>query len=402
MADCVAPGPVSDFASRDTNRIVGKIAEVLARKSPYVDVLDGGTMSNASEVVRSIVQERAVVGTSLANPIFQPDIEMCAGPVSQDQVGTTEYSFQLETLRGQGPRVCVKQTRTAFKGSYMAAQVALEKAILQIRNSDLRAQMLFRSGVKFNVNTNYGFSTCLTGDQAQINVPFLNVLPNSPISFNIVYLLGKFLLEEMLAEPFTTQNDGEMLKWIGSTDSTNIFRDELNIRQDLRYAMTGQYKIGEKSIMGYRFEGPYRGIGFGSDTQPLRFNTITNGIPNFIEPEIAVVTTRGVAARRNPAWVQALNEVGFLIAPGSFKVLVPEQYTGEGTFKFNPQLAMGELKWHYVLDNDCNKFGDFGQHIYQISRAIAPQRPERVIPVLYARCPYNLQTTPCGSSGIGL
>jgi hypothetical protein len=402
MGDCVSPSAVSDFANKDINRIVGRIAEVLARKSPYMDVLDGGTLPNVSDVVRSVVQERAVVGTSLAAPQFQPDIEMCAGPVSQDQVGSTEYSYQLESMRGQGPRVCVKQARAAFKGSYLQAQQSMEKAILQIQNSDIRAQLLFRSGVKFNVNTNFGFSTCLTGDSQQINVPFLNTLPNSPLSFNIVYLLGKFLMEEMLAEPYTTQNDGEMLKFIGSTDITNTFRDELNIREDMRYAMTGQYKIGEKSIMGYRFEGPYRGIGFGSDTQPLRFNTITNGIPNFIEPEIAVVTTRGVAARRNPAWVQALYEVAFLIAPNSFKRLVPESYTGEGTFKFNPQLSMGELKWHYVIDNDCNKFGDFGQHIYQISRAFQPIRPQNVIPIIYARCPYNFDTVPCGSSGIGL
>jgi len=402
MADCITPAQVSDFANKDSNRLIGKIAEVLARKSPYMDVMDGGTLPNVSDVVRSVVQERAVVGTSLANPTFQPDIEMCAGPVSQDNVGSTEYSFQLESMRGQGPRVCVKQSRTAFKGSYLQAQQSLEKAILQIMNSDNRAQLLYRSGVKFNVNTNYGFSTDLTGDMQQINTLFLNVLPNAPLSFKIVKLLSQFLVNEMLADPYTTNGMGEMFKFIGSMDIIERFRDELDIKADIRALTTGQYKLGEKSIAGYQFEGPYRGIGFGVDSQPLRFNTITGGIPNFIEPEIGVVTTRGVAARRNPAWVQALYEVAFLSAPGAFKRLVPEQYTGEGTFKFNPQLAMGELKWHYVLDNDCNRFGDFGQHIYQISRAIQPVRPQNVIPIIYARCPYDLATTSCGSSSIGL
>ena len=97
--DCISPAQVSDFANKDINRIVGKIAEVLARKSPYMDILDGGTLPNVSDVVRSVVQERAVVGTSLAAPTFQPDIEMCAGPVTQDQVGSTEYAFQLESIR---------------------------------------------------------------------------------------------------------------------------------------------------------------------------------------------------------------------------------------------------------------------------------------------------------------
>jgi hypothetical protein len=402
MADCIAPQQVSDFANKDINRIVGKIAEVLARKSPYMDILDGGTLPNVSDVVRSVVQERAVVGASLANPVFQPDIEMCAGPVTQDQVGSTEYAYQLESMRGQGPRVCVKQSRTAFKGSYLQAQQSMEKAILQIMNSDIRAVGTFRSGVKFNVNTNYGFSTCLTGDSQQINTLFLNTLPNSPISFSIVRLLAQFLKEEMLAEPYTTNNMGEMFKYIGSMDSLEAMRNELGVITDLRYLTTGQYKLGEKSLAGYQFEGPYRGVGFGVDSQPLRFNTITGGIPNFIEPEIGVITTRGVAARRNPAWVTALYEVGHLLAPNSFKRLVPEQYLGEGTFKFNPQLAMGELKWHYVIDNDCNQFGDFGKHIYQISRAFQPIRPQNWIPIAYARCPYAFNTTACGSSGIGL
>lgn len=400
--DCISPAQVSDFANKDINRIIGKIAEVLARKSPYMDILEGGTLPNVSDVVRSVVQERAVVGASLAQPQFIPDIEMCAGPVNQDQVGSTEYAFQLESLRGQGPRVCVKQARTAFKGSYLQAQLSLEKGILQIMNSDIRAQLLFRSGVKFNVNTNYGFSTDLTGDSQQINTLFFNTLPNAPLSFKIVYLLGQFLKEEMLAEPYTTNNQGELFKFIGSPDTINRFRDELDVRNDLRFLTTGQYKLGEKSITGYAYEGPYRGVGFGYDSQPLRFNTMTNGIPNFIEPEIGVVTTRGVAARRNPAWVQAIYEVGFLLAPMSFRRLVPEQYTGEGTFKWNPQLSMGELRWHYVLDNDCNRFGDFGQHIYQVQRAYQPIRPQNVIPIIYQRCPYDFGTAACGSSGIGL
>lgn len=403
MGDCITPSQISDFANKDINRIIGKVAGVLARKSPYMDVLDGGTLPNVSDVVRSVVQERAVLGTSLALPVFTPDIQMCSGPVNQDQVGSTEYSFQLESLRGQGPRVCVKTSRTAFTGSYMQAQVSLEKGILQISNSDIRAQLQVRSGVKFVVNTNYGFGTLLTGDSQAINTKFLaGVVPNAPLSFKIVYKLGAFLIEEMLAEPFTMNNVGEMLKFIGSPEIIEKFRQELDIKEDLRAMTTGQYKDGKTGLTGYTWEGPYRGIGFGRDSQPLRFATMTNGVPNFIEPEIAVQSTRGVAARRNPAWVTAPYEVAFLVAPESFKRLVPEQYTGEGTFKFSPQLSMGELKWHYVQDNDCNKWGDFGQHIYQIQRAYQPVRPQNVIPIVYQRCAFDLGTATCDSTATGL
>jgi hypothetical protein len=89
----------------------------------------------------------------------------------------------------------------------------------------------------------------------------------------------------------------------------------------------------------------------------------------------------------------------FLVGKGSFERLVPERFTGEASFKFSPQLAMGELQWHYQIDNDCNLYGDFGFHKYEITRAYRPVRPANVIPVLYRRCPYDLGITACPTTG---
>jgi len=323
-----------------------------------------------------------------------------------DDASRGEIAMALGTWTAYTPETHkdrVKQARAAFKGSYLQAQNALEKGILQIINSDIRNVLRASSGVKFLCNFNYGFGTLLTGDAQQINTPFFaGDVPNSPLTFKTLYRLAQFLREEMLADPFTMDGMGEMFKWIGSPEQTELFRAELDIKDDIRALTTGQYKLGERSIAGYKFEGPYRGIGFGYDSQPLRFYSITNGIPNFVEPEIAVAATRGVAARRNPAWVTAPYEIGFLIAPESFKRLTPEDYTGEGTFKFSPQLNMGELRWHYVEDNDCNQYGDFGWHIYQIQRAYQPIRPQNVIPIAYQRCAYDLGLYGCSSSATGL
>ena len=68
---------------------------------------------------------------------------------------------------------------------------------------------------------------------------------------------------------------GTVAKFIGSQSQLNVFRDELNVHQDLQYLTTGRYEIGNESITGYSWEGPYRGIAFGIDQQPLRFNTFT-------------------------------------------------------------------------------------------------------------------------------
>jgi hypothetical protein len=399
--NCIPLATIQNFASKDVNRIIGQIARVLARKSPYINSIDGGTLPNVSDVVRSVVEEMAVPAASLAAPTFVNDTTLCGVGATPDVVGSTEYQFQLQTLRGAGPRVCVKQARTAFKGSYLQAQVSLEKSILQIINADIRYQYLSPSGVKYVVNTGASFGTNLTGDMQNINTQFAQTLPDGPLNFKTLYKLGTFLREEMLAEPFAAK-EGEFFQVMLSADAIENLRNDADVKEDLLYLSAGSFKLGEESISGYQFQG-YRGFAFGIDQQPLRA-TGFDGSGNLVlvNPIVSTAVTNGFAQRRNPAWVAAPYEVGFIIAGDAFKRLVPESYTGEGTFKFAPQLAMGELEWTYFRDNDCNLYGDYGQHIYQISRAIQPIRPQNVLPVLYKRCPFDGIPLPCSTSATGL
>lgn len=401
MPTCISPDESADFAARDVNRIVGKIAEVLAYKSPYIDILDGGILPNVSTVVRSVVAEQAVPVSSLAAPVFTNDEDMCGVVPDADQVGSTEYSYRLQTLRGIGPKVCVKTTRTAFKDSYLRAQQSMEKAILKIMNADVRNTLLMRSGVKFVAKTGNSFATNFTGDSQNIDVQFAPFLPDAPVSFKMFWRLMATLREELLVEPFEGES-GAYFKWIGSIDSIEVLRNELDIKEDLRAYVKGKYQWGADNLNSYQFMGPYRGLALGVDQQPLRSNGFDgNGDLILIEPEIAVAATNGVAARRNPAWISALYEVGFMVGGNSFKKLSPEKYNGEGTMKYAPQLSMGELEWYYNRDS-CNVFGDFGMHIYQISRAYQPIRPHAVIPVLYKRCDFDLGLNTCSSSQSGL
>lgn len=398
---CIPLAAVQDFASKDVNRIIGQIGRVLARKSPYINSIDGGTLPNVSDVVRSVVEEMAVPAASLAAPTFVNDTTLCGVGATPDQVGSTEYQFQLQTLRGAGPRVCVKQARTAFKGSYLQAQVSLEKTILQLINADIRYQYLIQSGIKYVVNSTQSFSANLTGDMQQINTQFAAILPDAPMNFKTLYRLGTFLREEMLAEPFASK-DGEFFQVLASADQIENFRNDADVKEDLLYLTAGSFKLGDESISGYQFMG-YRGFAFGIDQQPLRA-TGFDGSGNLVlvNPIVSTAVTNGFAQRRNPAWVSAPYEVMFVIAGEAFKRLIPEQYVGEGTFKFAPQLAMGELEWTYFRDNDCNLYGDYGQHIYQISRAIQPIRPQNVCAIVYKRCPFDGNPLPCSTSATGL
>ena len=392
--ECIPLATIQNFASKDVNRIIGQIAKVLARKSPYINSIDGGTLPSVSDVVRSVVEEMAVPAASLAAPTFVNDTGLCGIGATPDVVGSTEYQFQLQTLRGAGPRVCVKQARTAFKGSYLQAQVSLEKTILQIINADIRYQYLIQSGIKYVVNSTFSFGDNLTGDMQQINTQFASHLPDAPMNFKTLYRIGTFLREEMLAEPFASK-DGEFFQVLASADQIENFRNDADVKEDLLYLTAGSFKLGDESISGYQFMG-YRGFAFGIDQQPLRATGVDgSGNLVLVNPIVSTAVTNGFAQRRNPAWVAAPYEVMFVIGGEAFKRLVPEQYVGEGTFRFAPQLAMGELEWTYFRDNDCNLYGDFGQHIYQIQRAIQPIRPQNVCAIVYKRCAFDGNPLPC-------
>ena len=403
---CFTPTVASDIASKDTNRLQGSIAKALAVNSPFVNVLKGGVFpAGVSDTVRSVVQEQALPGDSLVEPTFTDTVDIC-GPVENNEgVATTEYSYKLGTKRGFGPKVCVKGAYAAFRGSYLAAEDSLKKLMLEYVNVDIRANLLNRSGVKF-VAGNSGtvsFSQGLTGGESQIDTAFANVAEANigQLSFKALHQLARYNKEVLLGEMFEGGASGSHYKFVGGSDIVEAFRNEIGVKEVLIALTTGNVKYGETSLRGYSWESSvaYRGIQFGVDQRPLRASAVVDGVPTLVEPFISVATTKGNARRVNPAWVSAPFEIGFLIGDNTFERLVPERFTGEGSFKFAPQLAMGELQWHYQVDNDCNAYGDFGFHKYEITRAYRPIRPANVIPILYRRCPYDTGIVACPTSG---
>lgn len=411
MADCITPYVAQQIATKDANRLLGQIAKALAINSPFVNVLDGGVLpSGVSDVVRSVIQEQALAGDSLVNPTFTNTsaITDTSSPVlSSETTATTEYTYRLQTKRGKGPKIPVKGAYAAYKGSYLMAEDALKKLITQYYNADVRWNLLSQSGVKYVAADPalYTFSQAITGGESQISVAFAAIPAASiaQLSFKALHKIARYMSEVLLVEKWPDRNGEGSYRFIGGSDIIEAMRNESGVKEVLIALTTGGFKFGEQSLTSYQWEHSvsYRGITMGIDQRPLRANVITPGthFPVFIEPQVSVATTTGNAARTNPAWVSAILEVAFLIGKGSFERLVPERFTGEGSFKFSPQLALGELQWHYVIDNDCNQFGDFGWHLYEITRAYRPVRPANVVPILFQRCPQDTGVLSCPATG---
>lgn len=400
-----SPAAASAIAVKDTNRLQGAIAKALAVNSPFVNILKGGVFpAGVSDTVRSVVQEMALPSDSLTIPTFQTTATLCAPVVAQENVATTEYTYSLGTKRGTGPKVCVKDSYAAFRGSYLAAEDSIKKLMLEYINTDIRANLYQRSGVKW-VAGNSGtvsFSGGLTGGESQIDVAFANIAEANigTLSFKALHQLVRFNRETLLGEQFE-DGQGSHYKFIGGSDIIEAFRAESGVKDVLVSLASGSVKYGETALRGYSWESatPYRGVQFGVDQRPLRASAVVAGVPTLVQPYISVATTKGNARRVNPSWVSAPFEIGFLVGDNTFERLVPERYTGEAGFKFAPQLAMGELQWTYIQDNADNLYLDSGFHRYEITRAYRPIRPANVIPILYRRCPYDTGIVSCPTSG---
>lgn len=424
MGDCISPATLSTIASKDSDRLIGSIAKALAANSPFMNVLSGGVFaSGTADTQRTVVQQQAAPGDSLAVPTFVCDTDICGSQGLQDLTGTTEFTITLESKRGFGPRVCVKKGYSAFKGSYVMAEDSLKKLIVQYVNADIRAQLYLRSASKFNTLAGYDFQSLFTGgSETDIGVVFAGngtLLPTAPITFKALHAISRYLKDALFAEMFSAgdtsgQGSGaqagsgggqQHYRFIGSSDIIETFRAEIGVENILIALTNGSFRLGETALTAFSFESSpaYRGLAFGTDQRPLRatgFNP--DGSLALVDP---VVVTTDVGNNRayasaNPAWLGADYEVGFLIAEGSFKRLVPERYVGEGSFRFSPQLHMGELEWHYKVDNDCNVYGDFGWHKYQITRAYQPLRPQHIVPILYKRCEADLGLTVCDDDSL--
>ena len=388
----LTPEQYSQGIANQVSTLRQEVIRYLALNDPYANLVEGGTtQNNAGTEIKTLVTNRMVTGQSLTVPSFADTIDQCntTGPVAK--YGQTEFSTKLQTLRGEGPVICLNQARYAVLDSYRLAEMNLKDAIKSLNSADIRAQLLTLSGVKAVLKTGAtNLGQILTGGYNQVAVNFLGGVPTAPVTHKFLVALSNYMRDNLSPE-FFGDGAGQHFVFIAGSEQIEALRNEAGVKQDVLAAVQGSFKDSKDALMKYSFiDYPYRGLKMAIDQQPLRFNTVNgSGFPVFIEPLIETVTDYGVENATNPAWVNAKYEVGFLVSKGTFKRLVPERFVGEGTAKFDAQFVMGELQWFYSKDS-CNKFGDFGNFLYQIVRAFQARRPHGVVPVLYKRCAQDL------------
>jgi hypothetical protein len=382
----------------------------MVQRSPWANVYPGGTFPNfQGDTLRTLVTNRISTGQSLVKPAFVNTSTVCGTKGALAEYGQTQYDSTIQTLRGEGPLICLNQARYQVEDSYAQAVPALAREIVKVNNADMRWNALVRSGVKMVAASGQCLGNLVTGAERAISTNFAALTPNATLSFKALQALRDFADDTLHLEKFGSGADEHYIG-LFSRSQIEIFRNELNVNGDARALAAGSYKIGHDMVAGYAFiDINYRGFKFGIDPQPLRAVALDDpsetdvpvpGIAGlyFVEPEIEQETDQGKGLIANPAWINAPYEVGFMVSKTHFKRHVPEKYVGDGSVKFPAQFAAGELDWLALRDNNCNKYLDFGQHLYQITRLYQPVKPHGIIPVIYTRCQADLGLAACANS----
>lgn len=398
------PIVLSNFASKETGRIMGKIMQSLATRSVWTNLIKGGTFPTAmGDQLRTVVQLPSITtGLNYAKPDLVDYTAICGNLGLQAKHSTTEYLTKLQAMRGRGPDICVNQGYGAFKGWLDMAIDALVKDTRLIRDAIDRSQTYALSGTKYTATSTLTFSNRFAGGtELTLGIaPVGAAAADSPLSFTGLRNIVAFVKEELFAEPYNlkVQETGgydHFALFVGSQEIIDAFRRETSVQQSLNALITGGFKFGEKAITGLNFQtaGAWQGIAMQADQFPLRYNAVDGaGYPVFISPFIEVIDDApGNKSHRapNPTYRLAQFEVGFVLFESALERLVPERYTGEGSAKFDARLGNGSIEWHYMKDNTSNQWGDFGFHKYEFTQAYRPLRPQHLVTCHYKRCATN-------------
>lgn len=398
--DCIDIGQANDFLSADENRISGRIARSLAINSPWMNVLETGTFrAGISCVQRSIVAEAIAPALSQCATVW--GAFTCDRPAQTVCFGSTEYQYAPEQYFEKSCPLCLQTSFCAFRNAIRNVEMSYTDHIATLWNSWIRAKIFALSATKvvadstatsFDQNVARGFATNFPAGRT----------PNSPLTFKFLKFIANYLTHSLLAGSEFKWGNGAMGSFRLITDQQTIdnFRDDNNIRLDLRAIAAGCCDKGERMLGAYSWLGPWQGIEFAVDQSIIRVAGVRpDGTVCCVEPFLSEAATKGTKRVINPAWLAAPYQISFLMAKGTFIREIPEEFLGEGMTRFERQNWGGKITWHNVIDNCDNITGNKGFHYWNLAAAFRPERPEFAIPILHTRCPDDMGLINCGLTG---
>lgn len=400
---------VSQLVTAQNPKIYLEVLQKVSTESPWANIIPASsTEANMGDTIESVVTPRAVTNQDQVEPAFTNFTSTgCTLTGEQSQMGNIRFSTQLEILRGETEYICLFANWDTVYGALAQSIAALKTEITYLYNTDTKSKLVRYSGLKASVVEGVSPAASLNGGEWEVQVDFPAAQPTANITFAWTKALLNHITEVYEVEMFGAGADAHA-KFIGSATVLDAFRNEIGAAGPstaLIAGTTGSFSDAKKQLWEFLWEeANFRGLKMAKDRYPLRYNNVDgNGYPIWIAPRIKQLVTAtnsgsGYRLAPNPVWANAVFEVAVLVFQNSFRRRTPAQFAGQGEIKYPSQNFGGDLRWSFLQDQ-CNKWGDKGQFLYQIARAyqVGANGAHSIIPIAFKRCPANYGLETCSS-----
>ena len=325
------------------------------------------------------------------------DTEICSNSFTSVNVGYTASTFSPERFQLQGPIVC--QDTLIYSHNPEQFWAGYLNALAKNSGQELENNLL---------------KHYLT--QADKSVATASYPTVSQTNFTLAAATSE-LVQEMLDETAIQLNqDGANVPnedgflqltdqgpiytlLIGQKASRRLFKNNSELRQDVRFAQMGQgdnapllQRMGAASVLG-----SFRHL---ITLFPPRY-TYGGGAYTRVNTWQSYNTTKGTAVRVNPAWLTAPYEAAVVLHPWVIKEHIVRPVNQVQSMRWTPKNYMGEWVWktggrNIQESGDClDPMEKYGRHFAEYQHAVETIFPQFGRVIIFARCEGDIETALC-------
>jgi hypothetical protein len=387
---------ITDFLTRETGRYVTPIMQRRTfPRSIWMSIARRGAWMPGMGTTLNVLQYERSAPTD-AEPTWN-DVTVtdgaeggsCLPATTRINVASTNRSFSLKRIAFEGPDICNIDTMHSFDlQNQLVSTLGIIGDYVRISWEIRYRHEYFRL-----VQTKVVLDDCdnpTRTDTAQTS--YSAVCADLPLHIRILRRLSiDFMRDGAGAESLLRGTGGNPLLTVitDSESAGNIARQNLNIREDIRFSNQANLLV-----RAFGISYAYGDFTFLIDTTPRRFSC-SAGTRTEIAPYALTAASKGQKAIINSSWKTAAETETFVFDPAVVSFLIPTPPTSPApNVQFNPVSYTGDVKLLNILDRVCNPLGTVVYHRADLMAASMPGDIERGAAIVHLRCePEGCQTS---------
>lgn len=372
---------LNDIFVRDENRIGNEIYKKTINSSVWLKLVPKQAWPDGmSDVIQVLTMERNLPDNvddwaSLADP--NSESNNCVPDVDEVPSGQTLRSFNLAQKALKSERVCVNDTRNAFR---TAEQV---KAMYE--NLTAAVKYVWQRRAKVEYARLAENKMIATHGLPSANALFPVVTPTTVLTQGILDEIYQNLIydsAEADGGSLAMQDGAPQFILVTDMSTSNRIRNE----SDTQLAFLENGRRVPELLQSLNVSNGWKGFYHVMDNLPRRWN-LTGGQWVEVMPYETAAASRGSKSQISTAYREAPYTDSYVFLPSIFSFMVPKPIStvGSGT-EFTPQTYMGDFKWLNWGNDDTNPIRSHGYYYALLQSGSKPIHPEFGYVVRHLRC----------------